>query len=147
MESDGPRALRAPGRQLGEFISIKKDDGYEVNAPLLLERVNGTSGIAKRLGPQRTPESEIDESFKNVAFAVQDACEMAMMALVKLATQKTGCRNVCMAGGVALNSKANGKIEASGIIDKLFVQPALPMTASRWARSSLLISTMAAACR
>ena len=112
-----------PGVNLSEFISLK-GDSYEVNAPLLLERVNGTSAIAKRLGPQRTPESEIDESFKNVAFAVQDACELAMIALVKLALQKTNCRNLCMAGGVALNSKANGKIEASGMIDKIFVQPA-----------------------
>jgi len=55
---------------------------------------------------------------------VQDACEVAMMALVKLALDKTKSRNVCLAGGVALNSKANGKIQASGIVEKIFVQPA-----------------------
>ncbi len=113
----------SPGVNLGEFISIQ-DDGYRVNAPLLFERHNGTSAIARRLGPERTPESEIDDSFKNTAFAVQDACEAAMISLVKLATEKTGCRNVCLAGGVALNSKANGKIQASGMVDNIFVQPA-----------------------
>jgi carbamoyltransferase len=46
------------------------------------------------------------------------------MSVVKMAMQKTGSRNLCMAGGVALNSKANGKIAASGLVDKLFVQPA-----------------------
>ncbi len=112
-----------PGVNLDEFISLNHES-YRVNAPLLLERSNGVSAIAKRLGPERAPESEIDESFKNVAFAVQDACEMAMLALVKLATQKTNCRNVCLAGGVALNSKANGKIHASGMVDKIFIQPA-----------------------
>jgi len=112
-----------PGIKLDEFISLNHDS-YQVNAPLLFERSNGTSLIAKRLGPQRTPESEIDDSFKNIAFAVQDACEIAMMALVKQAIQKTNCRNVCLAGGVALNSKANGKIEASGMVDHIFVQPA-----------------------
>ncbi len=112
-----------PGINLSEFISLNHES-YRVNAPLLFERSNGTSAIAKWLGPKRTPESEIDESFKNVAFAVQDACEMAMLALVKLATQKTNCRNVCLAGGVALNSKANGKIQASGMVDNIFVQPA-----------------------
>jgi len=112
-----------PGVNLNEFISLNHES-YLVNAQLLLERSNGSSAIAKRLGPERTPESEIDESFKNVAFAVQDACEVAMLALVKLATQKTNCRNVCLAGGVALNSKANGKIQASGIVDHIFVQPA-----------------------
>jgi carbamoyltransferase len=112
-----------PGVNLNEFISLNHES-YRVNAPLLLERGNGTSAIAKRLGPERTPESEIDESFKNVAFAVQDACEVAMLALVKLAAQKTNCRNVCLAGGVALNSKANGKIQASGMVENIFVQPA-----------------------
>jgi carbamoyltransferase len=113
----------SPGVNLGEFISLNHET-YRVNAPLLFERNNGTSAIAKRLGPERTPESEIDDSFKNIAFAVQDACEAAMLALVKLATQKTGCRNVCLAGGVALNSKANGKVQASGMVDHIFVQPA-----------------------
>ena len=113
----------SPGVNLSEFIALNEGI-YRVNAPLLFERNNGTSAIAKRLGPERTPESEIDDSFKNVAFAVQDACEAAMQALVKLAIEKTGCRNLCLAGGVALNSKANGKIQASGIVDNIFVQPA-----------------------
>src|ERR1700730_15163438 len=99
-----------PGVNLGDFISLNHE-AYRVNAPLLFERNNGTSAIARRLGPERTPDSEIDDSFKNIAFAVQDACEAAMIHLVKLATQKTGCRNVCLAGGVALNAKANGKIQ------------------------------------
>jgi carbamoyltransferase len=113
----------SPGVNLSEFISLNHET-YRVNARLLFERGNGTSAIAKRLGPERTPESEIDDSFKNIAFAVQDACEVAMLALVKLATQKTGCRNVCLAGGVALNSKANGKIQASSEVDNIFIQPA-----------------------
>ncbi len=112
-----------PGVKLDEFIAMNHET-YHVNAQLLLERRNGTSAIAKRLGPQRTPESEIDDSFKDVAFAVQDACEIAMLELVKLAVQVTKCRNVCLAGGVALNSKANGKIQAAGIVDNIFVQPA-----------------------
>jgi carbamoyltransferase len=112
-----------PGVNLSEFISLTHEP-YHVNAPLLLERKNGSSSIASRLGPERMPESEIDGSFKNVAFAVQDACEIAMLALVKMATEKTGCRNVCLAGGVALNSKANGKLQASGGVDNIFIQPA-----------------------
>jgi carbamoyltransferase len=47
-----------------------------------------------------------------------------MMSVVKMAMQKTKSRNVCLAGGVALNSKANGKILASGLVDGFFVQPA-----------------------
>src|ERR1700752_2821542 len=47
-----------------------------------------------------------------------------MMSAVKLALEKTKSRNLCLAGGVALNSKANGKIVASGLIENIFVQPA-----------------------
>ncbi|HKW34272.1 MAG TPA: carbamoyltransferase C-terminal domain-containing protein [Candidatus Acidoferrum sp.] len=47
-----------------------------------------------------------------------------MMNVVKVAIEKTSCRNVCLAGGVALNSKANGKIAASGMLGQIFVQPA-----------------------
>ena len=113
----------SPGVKLDEFISLQ-DGLYRVNAPLLFERNNGTSAIAKRLGPERTPESEIDDSFKNIAYAVQDVCETAMLDLVNLAVARTGSRNVCLAGGVALNSKANGKIQASGSVQNIFIQPA-----------------------
>jgi carbamoyltransferase len=46
------------------------------------------------------------------------------MSVVKLALAKTKAKNLCLAGGVALNSKANGKIVAAGMIDQIFVQPA-----------------------
>jgi carbamoyltransferase len=85
---------------------------------------NPFSGMTPLLGPPRAPESEINDRHKNIAFAVQDMCETAMMSVVRMAIEKTGCRNVCLAGGVALNSKANGKILASGLLDKFFVQPA-----------------------
>lgn len=98
---------------------------YKVHARKLV--ANGAtpfSEMVQRFGPQRIPESEIGERHKDVAYAVQDMCERAMMSVVKMAIEKTKSRNVCLAGGVALNSKANGKIVASGIVDKFFVQPA-----------------------
>jgi carbamoyltransferase len=80
--------------------------------------------MTKLFGPVRVAESEITDQHKNIAYAVQEACQIAMMNVVKMAIQKTGSRNLCMAGGVALNSKANGKIATSGLVDKIFVQPA-----------------------
>jgi carbamoyltransferase len=113
-----------PGINLREFI-VPDDNPYEVSTRLLLGRDSEPIGeIISRLGPQRTPESEIDERHKNVAFAVQNACEEAMLTLARDAVEKTGSRNLCLAGGVALNSKANGKILASKIVDRIFVQPA-----------------------
>ena len=113
-----------PGINLREFI-IPDDDPYKVSTRLLLgDGPAPLAGITARLGPQREAESEIDPKHKNIAFAVQDACEEAMMTLARAAIGKTGTRNLCLAGGVALNSKANGKILSTGIVDRIFVQPA-----------------------
>jgi len=101
------------------------DHPYRVHTRSLLGPDSSpTAGIEKVLGQSRKPESEINDRHKNVAFAVQDMCERAMFSLVRTAVEQTNCRNLCIVGGVALNSKANGKILASGMIDKLFVQPA-----------------------
>ncbi len=113
-----------PGIKLGDFIQ-QNHELYTVNAPALLGHADSFSaGIEPRLGPRRAPESEINSRHKDIAWAVQDACEEAMLALADLAVKKTGCRNLCLAGGVALNSKANGKILATGRVDQIFVQPA-----------------------
>jgi len=112
------------GVNLGEFITL--DHGfYDVDARRLIGRSSRLgSGIADRLGPSRPTESEIGDRHKDVAFAVQDVCEEAMLAVAELAVRRTTCRNLCLAGGVALNSKANGRILASGLVNQLFVQPA-----------------------
>ena len=113
-----------PGINLRDFI-IPDDNPYKVSARRLLGQDSSPIGdIVSRLGPARVPESPIDSRHKNLAFAVQQSCEDAMLALARAAVEKTGCRNLCLAGGVALNSKANGKIAASGLVDHVFVQPA-----------------------
>ena len=113
-----------PGIDLSAFIDLKAVP-YRVDTKHVA--ANGASSIgqvSRFLGEPRAPESEITDRHKDIAYAVQDACETAVMNVVKLAVEKTRCRDVCLAGGVALNSKANGKILASGLVGKFFVQPA-----------------------
>jgi carbamoyltransferase len=113
-----------PGIDLSPFIDLSVPP-YHVHTRQLA--VNGAAPLARvtsLLGPARVPESEIDDRHKDIAYAAQDVCEIAMMNVVRAAIEKTKCRNICLAGGVALNSKANGKILASGLADKFFVQPA-----------------------
>lgn len=113
-----------PGVDLRPFIGLG-GDRYRVATRLLIGRDSvSNAAIEARLGPKRAPESEIETRHKNIAFAVQDACEQAMLKLAAGAVAATKCRNLCLAGGVALNSKANGKILTSGLVDRLFVQPA-----------------------
>jgi carbamoyltransferase len=113
-----------PGVDLSMFLDLQTSP-YKANVDLL----NGTgsnpyAGWPKALGSGREPESDINDLHKGIAYAVQDLCETAMMNVVRLALQKTGSKNLCLAGGVALNSKANGKIVASGLVQNIFVQPA-----------------------
>ncbi len=113
-----------PGPDLRRFIQ-PDDHPYRVEARRMLGNGSDfTRGISELLGPKRPPESEIGAPHKDLSFAVQDACERAMMRLVTAAVEKTRCRSLCLAGGVALNSKANGKILASGLVDRIFIQPA-----------------------
>jgi carbamoyltransferase len=113
-----------PGVNLRNFI-VPDDAPYWVDSRALLGRnALDVSAIEARLGPKRAPEGEIDERVRNISWAVQDACEQAMETVVRMAVEKTRCRNLCLAGGVALNSKANGKLAVSGIVDNIFVQPA-----------------------
>ena len=114
----------APGVDLSEFIR-PNENPYRVATKLLIAKDSAPlAAIEARMGPGRVPESELETRHRDLAFAVQDMCEQAMMTLAKTAVAQTGSRNLCLAGGVALNSKANGKIRASGILDGIFVQPA-----------------------
>ena len=113
-----------PGVKLHAFIDT--DAGpYRVHTKRLHGNGAGSfPGMTALLGASRVAEGEIDDRHKNIAYAVQECCELAMTSVVRMALEKTGSRNLCLAGGVALNSKANGKIVASGMVEKLFVQPA-----------------------
>jgi carbamoyltransferase len=111
-----------PGIDLGRFIDVAATPPRVHHRQLVTAKP--FENLIPLFGPPREPESEISDHHKNIAYAVQDACEHAMMSIARLALQKTGSRNLCLAGGVALNSKANGKIVASGIVEKFFVQPA-----------------------
>ncbi|HTZ33501.1 MAG TPA: carbamoyltransferase C-terminal domain-containing protein [Methylomirabilota bacterium] len=113
-----------PGVDLSMFMDVKTQP-YRVDTALLNGNGSGPySGWPAALGKPREPESNISDLHKDLAYAVQDQCEAAMMNAVRLALKKTGSKNLCLAGGVALNSKANGKIVASGLVQNFFVQPA-----------------------
>jgi len=112
------------GVDLSMFMDIHAVPYKVHTAQLVGSSSRPYGGWPAALGSPREPESEITELHKDIAYAVQDLCEIAMLNVARLALEKTGSRNLCLAGGVALNSKANGKIATSGVVDKIFVQPA-----------------------
>lgn len=76
------------------------------------------------LGPYRNPGAPIDNRHRDITYATQAILEEAVIALARKANNNGTIRNLCLAGGVALNCKANGAIARSGLVDDLFVQPA-----------------------
>jgi carbamoyltransferase len=74
--------------------------------------------------PPRPSESEITQDYMNMALAIQQVTEDIVIRLAKTAAELTGSRNLVMAGGVALNSVANGKLLATGAFDDIWIQPA-----------------------
>jgi carbamoyltransferase len=113
-----------PGVDLRRFLAPEAGPYRVYSDRLTGQGERAYSGWPTALGSPREPESDINDLHKDIAYAVQDLCETAMMSVVRLALEKTRSRKLCMAGGVALNSKANGKIASSGIVDNIFVQPA-----------------------
>lgn len=71
--------------------------------------------------------SDLDKNFQyyaDIAYWVQREVERAILYVVKSRVESNGARNLCYAGGVALNAVANAKILASGLVDNLYMQPA-----------------------
>lgn len=75
-------------------------------------------------GPIRDPESPLTQRHMDVARSIQAVTEEVVLTQARYARQRTGASRVCLAGGVALNSVANGKLVAAGIFEDVYVQPA-----------------------
>src|SRR3954471_2791082 len=85
-----------------------------------------TGGGFDRLfgGPARQPESRLTQREMDLARSVQDITEEVMLKMTAFARRETGMRDLCLAGGVALNCVGNGRIVREGTFDQLWIQPA-----------------------
>jgi len=112
-----------------ELIDIRHDGSFVLNMKYFKFATGLKMSHDKRWQklfgiPPRKPESELTQSYCNLALAIQQITEEIMLQLAKTARALTGAKNLVMAGGVALNSVANGKIERSGIFENIWIQPA-----------------------
>ncbi|MBA3015012.1 MAG: carbamoyltransferase [Proteobacteria bacterium] len=73
---------------------------------------------------KRQSESDLSQGYMDLALAIQQVTEEMVLLLAKTTREITGCRNLVMAGGVALNCVANGKLLREGIFDEIWIQPA-----------------------
>ena len=111
-----------------ELIHVFDDGSYQLNMKYFdftheLRMTNSNFDDLFGKGP-RNPETEITTFEMDIAASIQVVTEEVVIGLAKYARMVTGERNLCLAGGVALNCVANGKLLAENIFDKIWVQPA-----------------------
>ena len=82
-------------------------------------------GFAKLFdGPARKPESKLTQREMDLARSVQDITEEVMLKMARFAKRETGMRDLCLAGGVALNCVGNGRLLREKLFDQIWIQPA-----------------------
>lgn len=75
-------------------------------------------------GPARQAEGELTQREMDIAASIQKVTEEVVLRLAKTVQKETGCRNLCLAGGVALNCVSNGELLRAEVFDEVWVQPA-----------------------
>ncbi|HEY8519851.1 MAG TPA: carbamoyltransferase [Gammaproteobacteria bacterium] len=75
-------------------------------------------------GPPRKPETPLTQRDMDIAASIQKVTEDVVLRLARTLRRETGCSNLCLAGGVALNCVANGLLRRQRIFDDLWIQPA-----------------------
>jgi len=113
---------------LQELVELREDGSIWMNPRYFgfLDGFEMTNDAFAGLfgGPARKPESPITKREMDLAASVQVVTELAMRRMARYARAITGKPNLCLAGGVALNCVANGKILRDGTFDRIWIQPA-----------------------
>jgi carbamoyltransferase len=113
---------------LDKLIDLKNDGSFRLN----LEYFNYCVGLTmtnRRFDglfgqPPRTPEQPLTQFHMDVAASIQQVTEEILLRMARAVARETGEHNLCLAGGVALNCVANGKLLRDGCFENIWIQPA-----------------------
>lgn len=113
---------------LNHLIDLKEDGSFKLDMSYF-GYCNGLKMINSKFeklfgGPARIPETAISRKIMDIASSIQAVVEEIMLRIVRHIHQCTGEENLCMAGGVALNCVANGRILREGPFKHVWIQPA-----------------------
>lgn len=113
---------------LNELVDLKADGSFHLNLDYFgyLDGLTMTNGRFAKLfgGAPRTPESDITKREMDMARSIQVVTEEIVMRIAHYAHELTGEKNACLAGGVALNCVANGRLLREGPFQNIWIQPA-----------------------
>ncbi len=99
-------------------VKMSWDNGEPKIEPLFSDE------LSKLFGTPRKKDDELTQYHKNLAASVQKMCEETIFHCLNSLHKKTGLKNICIAGGVAQNSVANGKVLANTPFESLYIPPA-----------------------
>jgi carbamoyltransferase len=113
---------------VGTLVDIK-DDGSIWMDMSYFNYCQGLTMTSKKFdehfgGPPRAPEASITQREMDIAASIQHVTEDAMLKAAHHVHRQTGSRNLCLAGGVALNCVGNGRILREGPFENIWIQPA-----------------------
>jgi len=115
-------------RIMKEMVHLNEDGSFKLNMKYFSYDygLTMTNGAFDEFfgGPPRKPETWMNEREFDIAASVQKVCEEVVLKMVHYIHRETGLKNLCMAGGVALNCVANGRVIRETPMKNLFVQPA-----------------------
>ena len=113
---------------LDELIDLKDDGSFRLNMTYF-DYCTGLSMTNEKFdalfgAPARSPEQPLTQRDMDLAASIQNVIEEAVLRLTRAIAKETGIKNLCLAGGVALNCVANGKVLSDGGFEHLWIQPA-----------------------
>jgi carbamoyltransferase len=113
---------------LTELVDLKEDGSIRLNLSYF-DFLGGLRMTNKRFaklfgGPPRKPETEITQREMDIAASIQSVTEEIVLKMARHVYDETHLKNLCMAGGVALNCVANGRILREGPFENIWIQPA-----------------------
>jgi len=126
---DSSQTTELKSKIVTELVDIRKDGSILLNMDYFdyatgLRMVNEKKWTTLFGIPPRKPETAISQDYMNMALAIQQVTEEIVLKLCRSAKELTRSRYLVLAGGVALNSVANGKVLKSGLFDDIWIQPA-----------------------
>jgi carbamoyltransferase len=119
---------RHAGLILDKLMDLREDGSFRLDLSYFnyCAGLTMTSRAFDRLfgGPARPPESPITQRECDLAASIQEVTETVMLRMAAHAHRQTGSRNLCLAGGVALNCVGNGRILRESAFERIWIQPA-----------------------
>lgn len=114
-------------KEFSKLIHVFEDGSFKMD-PVYFGYMTGTRMYSQKLidllGPPREPESELEQRHFDIAATLQATLETVLIKMVRYLVSETSIKKLCLAGGVALNCVANGKLLDQSGLEDIYIQPA-----------------------